>query len=200
MELAADLGRVLGRAPDESQVRFRSLYLIDDFSASGTSYCRHEVTGFKGKVISALRQLTDLGSLIDPADIDVNVLLYVATTTAEQRIRDRLAEWKADNYPDAKLSVHVLQTIGDSERVLVEPASPLEALLKKYFDATIVDNHYKKGAHARPYLGFDENALPLILAHNTPNNSLPILWFDSTLEVVGLFPRVRRHKEAHEGA
>jgi hypothetical protein len=64
-----------------------------------------------------------------------------------------------------------------------------------YFDPSIVDSHYKEGKHTAPYLGFNECALPLILNHNTPNNSLPILWLPEDKKFIGLFPRVTRHKE-----
>ena len=65
----------------------------------------------------------------------------------------------------------------------------------EYFDESINDSHYKKGKHDRPYLGFNECALPIILNHNTPNNTLPIFWFPEDSNCVGLFPRVTRHKD-----
>jgi hypothetical protein len=69
-------------------------------------------------------------------------------------------------------------------------------LAEKYFDHSIVDSHYEKGKHEKPYLGFDECALPLILYHNTPNNTMPILWLpESDQNRRGLFSRVTRHKE-----
>lgn len=64
----------------------------------------------------------------------------------------------------------------------------------KYFDSNIINKHYKKGKHDNPYLGFNECGLPLILNHNTPNNSLPILWLPDDMRYKGLFPRVTRHK------
>ena len=67
---------------------------------------------------------------------------------------------------------------------------------KEYYDDSIETPSYKKGKHDEPYLGFNECALPLILYHNTPNNTLPILWFEYNKGVYrGLFPRINRHSE-----
>jgi hypothetical protein len=38
--------------------------------------------------------------------------------------------------------------------------------------------------------------LPLVLHHNTPNNSICLLWSYEDTQVRGLFPRIKRHKEA----
>jgi hypothetical protein len=42
-------------------------------------------------------------------------------------------------------------------------------------------------------LGFANCALPLVLSHNTPNNSVALLWSYEYLKIRGLFPRVTRH-------
>jgi hypothetical protein len=51
-------------------------------------------------------------------------------------------------------------------------------LVGTYYDDAIETKHTKVGgADAR--LGFGRCALPLVLEHNTPNNSLAILWADT---------------------
>ena len=65
--------------------------------------------------------------------------------------------------------------------------------MNEYFDHKIVDSHYKKGKYDNPYLGFDECSLPLVIYHNTPNNSFPIIWAGEK----ALFPRVTRHKDVN---
>ncbi len=71
-------------------------------------------------------------------------------------------------------------------------------MLSEYFDDSIIDEHYKRGKHDRPYLGFNECSLPLVLSHNTPNNSIPLLWFEEDRKHRGLFPRVPRHRANRE--
>ena len=43
-------------------------------------------------------------------------------------------------------------------------------------------------------LGFADGRLPLVLSHNTPNNSIYLIWAEDGHKVLGLFPRVSRHK------
>ena len=70
-------------------------------------------------------------------------------------------------------------------------------LVHKYYDDSIETKHIKLGGEdAR--LGFGHCALPLILEHNTPNNSLALLWADTAGEngkhaMRPLFRRRQRH-------
>ena len=51
-------------------------------------------------------------------------------------------------------------------------------LVDNYYDAAIETKHMKVGGeNAR--LGFGGCALPLVLEHNTPNNSVALLWADT---------------------
>ena len=61
-----------------------------------------------------------------------------------------------------------------------------DALLHKYYDKSVEDEH--KGAVVH---GFAEVGLPLVLSHNTPNNSVYLLWEKKTDP---LFPRFERHQ------
>jgi hypothetical protein len=88
--------------------------------------------------------------------------------------------------------VHVIQELPPDIQV-TDNIEVVTQWLRKYTDKEIVDNHFRKGKHDKPYLGFDECGLPLVLYHNTPNNSLPILWQEGDRKIRGLFPRVSRH-------
>jgi len=63
---------------------------------------------------------------------------------------------------------------------------------EKYYDKELIeDKHTQKNIQ----LGFSDCALPLILEHNTPNNSVPLLWtYDYSDIFKGLFPRIPRHR------
>ena len=69
---------------------------------------------------------------------------------------------------------------------------------KKSGKASYDDKHFKVGEGNVPYHGFADCSLPLILYHNTPNNSLPILWYSWEDHVNALFLRITRHKEVLE--
>jgi hypothetical protein len=57
--------------------------------------------------------------------------------------------------------------------------SPFIALTKKYYDPRIRNTHTDKGGTTDISLGYAGCALPLVLDHNTPNNSVALLWAES---------------------
>ena len=64
-----------------------------------------------------------------------------------------------------------------------------------YRDDVVVDKHFMVGGTSDPGRGFAGCSLPVVLFHNTPNNSLYILWGPERTKFHGLFPRVSRHRE-----
>ena len=52
---------------------------------------------------------------------------------------------------------------------------------------------YKVGHGEQEYFGYGDGALPLVLSHNTPNNSILVLWQDDDDHYPSLFPRINRH-------
>jgi hypothetical protein len=182
--------------PDQ---KFNSVFLIDDFTASGKSYFRGNEK--KGKIYKFLRDLFEsdkLDGLIDKSSLDIHVLFYIATTYAKDKIESAIKEWQASHSFQFTLSIDAVQLIEENAKDNIVADQTFVDLCQKYFDATdetIINRHYKVGKHLKPHLGFDECALPLVLNHNTPNNSLPLLWLPDDKNFRGLFPRVTRHKE-----
>jgi hypothetical protein len=68
----------------------------------------------------------------------------------------------------------------------------MEPLIEQYYDKSIEDQHTGVGGADVKY-GFARCGLSLVLPHNTPNNSLALLWAE-TEKVRALFPRVQRHR------
>lgn len=79
--------------------------------------------------------------------------------------------------------------------IAIQPGvdTELDALIDAVYDPVINDKHMQKGGSDGRY-GFAHCGLPVVLSHNTPNNSIALLWADTEL-VRGLFPRVTRHRE-----
>lgn len=180
--------------------KFNSIFLIDDFTASGKSYVRFEEG--KGKILKFLNSLFQIpdkpkGSLyklINKSELSINILFYIATEDALNAIGTAIDKWKEKNNINIEIEVQSIQVIKSDVKEEVIKDFDFIRVVEKYFDTSIIDRHYKKGKHDKPYLGFNECALPLILYHNCPNNSLPILWMQEDRETIGLFPRVTRHK------
>jgi len=176
--------------------KFNSIFLIDDFTASGKSYFRgNEKKGKIYKFFTDLFDNTKLDNLIDKSSLDIHILFYVATTYSIKNLEEAINVWKKANSHNFKLTIDAVQLIDETVSNGVTSDQALMKLCEKYFDQSIIDTHYKVGKTAKPYLGFDECALPLVLNHNTPNNSLPILWLPDDKDFRGIFPRVTRHKD-----
>lgn len=175
-----------------SQNKIFNIFLLDDFSGSGISYLRKEsdkngTKVWKGKITKVIRQLNEqLGEEKVLNNIVMHVILYLATEKAKLHIEKQVKLYCEEN--NVRIVIHVLQDIHQHE-----PDVQLTMLMKKYYDPRIEDSHYKKGKHDNPFLGFDECSLPLIINHNTPNNSFPIIWAGEK----ALFPRVTRHKDVN---
>jgi len=174
--------RHLSEAIEELQLRlpavFRQVILVDDFAGSG-----HTAANKLQRVRGRLGELTTDG-LIEP-DCPVWVLLYVATSAALGAIREAAPAWQVD----------AVQLIPDTLRI-DEPA--LLELSKRYFDPVLDDANMQTGG-CPGYLGYAGGALPLVIHHNAPNNSLGIVWGDTTDRIGSagrraLFPRRTRHR------
>lgn len=206
-KLERDLKYILDREPNPKDRRFKNIFLLDDFSASGISYFRNDLTKceYSGKIFKILNQIMenpgngkDLSKLVDPNDINIYILFYVATSQSILHLQKEVGAWLDKKKIQCRYTVKAIQVIPDSVQVSLKKKSEMIKLLERYFDDSIKDVHYQLGVCEKPYLGFNQCALPLILYHNTPNNSIPLLWFGDKKKYRGLFPRVNRHRSENE--
>ena len=179
--------------------KFNTVFLIDDFTASGTSYFRKSGEEWKGKVFKFLQSILPNGenaSLRQENEaLDIHIIFYIATTEALLKLKENIQTYKNEHLEsNFTFTIDAIQIIGSEIKAQILSKTAFINLAKKYFDESIIDRHYKEGKHDEPYLGFNECCLPVILNHNTPNNSLPILWFPDD-KIIGLFPRIKRHKD-----
>ncbi len=179
--------------------KYNTIFLIDDFTASGTSYFREEDGEKKGKIYKTLKDIfdteKDLHTLIDTENIvDINIIFYIATHESVNKLSSAITNWKTETNYNFRFTIEVVQTIEESVKINEVDDKDFIELSKKYIEREIVDEHWLKAKHANYYLGYNECSLPLILVHNTPNNSLPLLWYMSKNGFTGLFPRITRHK------
>ena len=193
---ASDMVKELREELGSSEARFENLFLIDDFSGSGDSLLREEQGELKGKAARCLSSLlgrNDGTELLDVASLSVYVVLYMCTSRAMEAINQRLANhWPADWPRCTLLPVHVLSS---DTIVTAETAPGFDALLEKYYDKAIMDRHLLEGGPDVIH-GYGGCSLPLVLTHNTPNNSIYLLWADKPgLKTNALFPRVSRHRD-----
>lgn len=199
-DLVADLREHLGREPTPEEARFTTVVLIDDFTASGLSFLRTEVDAQKGKFSKWLRSVAEDGDLADliAPDAHIAALFYIATASARTRLSHELPTAIQQVLPDASCDVIAVQELDDSIPLAVGRDDPFLQLVDddRYYNTRVNDVHMATGT-GDGRRGFDEGLLPVVLTHNTPNNSVLLLWANSAelgLGVRGLFPRVSRHR------
>lgn len=180
------------RFPDlPADPKFRTLVLLDDFSASGTSYVRLDEGKLKGKISDFSESLLSDGrpnaKLIVPGQISICLVLYIAANDAIKHLTTHLDSlWKSKGISYEILVVHPL-----NEKIRIGETHKLAPLLAKYYDESMEDEHTRKGGCPITY-GYAGCGLPLVMSHNTPNNSIYPLWKKGP-RLRALFSRVSRH-------
>jgi hypothetical protein len=195
-ELIKDLTKLLGREPRDDEAVFRSVVLLDDFSASGMSYIRTNDDGSSaGKVGKFLASLHDssspLSQLFTTNSLEVILVLYMATETARRSLSQGLTELCQPYGHDP--SFVVVQPFPENQRVTRGTLPEFDALIETHYDSDNETTSTSLGGTDVKY-GFAGGALPLVLSHNTPNNSLGVLWAEGS-KMRPLFPRITRHKD-----
>lgn len=189
---------------------FKRIVLIDDFTASGTSLIRRDpdsnkwagkLKRFYESLENAKKDLTPECILVD-SDWKLYVHHYVSTQAAKQTIEEKYSDavkemsgWNKECYFSMSLYL--------SEEISLNPkgVNPFVDICKKYYNATIEKNrHAGQSGNPDMTFGYGQCALPLVLEHNTPNNSLPLLWAetdstDGSHAVRPLFRRRERHAD-----
>jgi hypothetical protein len=197
-EMAEELRGSLDEAGfSTSRDRFNLIWLLDDFSGSGNTYIRFdsEKKKYKGKIKKIYERL-NRGDLIDTSHYEVFLLLYIATRKAIDHISYWSERFTSEN-GFKPLQVRVMCVIEDNESLARNWTPELQRILKKieYYDPRSFDKHIAVGGTSSAQLGFAGCALPVVLSHNTPNNSVYVLWGPEAFTFFGLFPRVSRHRE-----
>jgi len=195
-KLRTDVATIAGLEGKETLARFRTVILLDDFSASGTSYLRMKDGVFKGKIGDFHRDLTNsenpMSKLVSLGEVEILVVLYMATEQATAHLAKALNDlWGPHSVPFDILVIHPIDS-----KVCLRPGvgDAIEQILEDYYDAAAMEDEHTREGKTDLKFGYAGCGLPLVLSHNTPNNSVYPLWSDKS-KLRPLFPRVSRHKE-----
>jgi hypothetical protein len=198
-KLGEHLSQILDRPATPEECIFRTLVLLDDFSASGTSYYGLPSSAPSGgKVMGLFEKLYGdpaLGRLLDLEHLEVYILLYMATEQAVTHLREAsAATWGTKG---VRCTVQVVQPLPKAVKLAPSDSSGINDLIEHsdYYDHSIHDAHFAKGGTTDARYGYAACGLPLVLHHNTPNNSIALLMSYEDKTFRGLFPRIQRHKE-----
>jgi hypothetical protein len=185
--------------------KFELVCLIDDFTASGTTFLRRKGDGsWTGKLYkfwSATSEARRRQQLPLADDYKVQVHHYISTTQARETITARLGELK--EVPASMWFANVSLTEGvllPSSTALAKPKDEVMlGICEKYYDHDLFERlreHLPSDQKDLRY-GYANCTLPVVLEHNCPNNAISLLWADTEgkhgHEMRPLFCRRHRH-------
>ena len=201
-----DLLQDLRKSLSDDSARFLFIFLIDDFTASGTSLIRQEGELWKGKLPKFWDEISnkvDGNQPITETHFEENWALYVhhylATEKASRVIQERnqaILTLRGLNW--FQRTVFTFGSILPSNLPITdEQHEDFVKLVRKYYDPSVTTEHIDVGGSDGRF-GFGDCRLPLVLEHNTPNNSIALLWAETEGEnghppMRPLFRRRQRH-------
>jgi hypothetical protein len=199
----ADLLKKLRRELKDPAAKFTRIVLVDDFTASGTSLLRREEDGWTGKLPRFLRSIHDQNVTAKECVLLIHHLL--GTPKAKEHLLAQRDAYFKEKLPESTWMVEPFElSFGHlfSANVPLSPDQPGDkafcALTQKYYSDQIETEHTIKGGVKHLGLGFAGCALPVVLDHNTPNNSVALLWAQTDGKngqpaIRPLFRRRQRH-------
>lgn len=196
-DLQKELAESLAKLDGAARAWFETICLVDDFSGSGSSLIRFDDAKdeWKGKI----KKFYDanagrIGGVLAPGCV-LHIHHHLASEQARQQINADLKRF-AEEHPKF-LFCSTFSYVLSPEIVINDQCSDVElkTLIKRLYDKGIED---KKHTGEDIWYGYKQCGLPLILEHNTPNNSIALLWADSpdpeaNPRMKPLFARRKRH-------
>lgn len=194
----------------DSNALFKIIYLVDDFAGTGTSFLRYKEQDkrWSGKLnrfrTSLFNAINEVGDIVAP-DWQLCAHHYMATENAKAKMtaneKTARTDMKDTNWPK---EVHLsFATVFDEKLPIAAGTDDaFIALANKYYDPVIETKHTAVGGVQHLGMGYGGCALPIVLEHNTPNNSAALLWAETTGETKDgvtppamrpLFRRRQRH-------
>lgn len=183
---------------DDEPASFEAVCLVDDFAGSGDSLLRfdEEDGEWKGKISKFYTaNQGKVGTILAPK-CHIFAHHYLASSQAQKAVKDRLARYSGDH---GKFSYSATYSYVLPESIVINDQTPppeLIDLIKTHYNKGVQDDHVGDNI----WFGYSNCGLPLVLEHNTPNNSIALLWADSTdsefidqHQMKPLFARRKRH-------
>ena len=173
-----------GAISDDEQKLLQAMASTSDMQglfSNLVNACAERKTSIKGslKRISSSEKLMSLVA----ADASVFFAPLLATEYSVMRLRELTTRLPT---PLNNLDIIPAATVSNSVRTLSNVGEEVARLCEAYYDKSLEDRHTSNVMY-----GYDDCGLPLVLHHNTPNNSLYFLWARKWRDP--LFPRFERH-------
>jgi hypothetical protein len=184
-----DILKSLRKDLKDQTAQFAIVVLVDDFMATGTSFLRfvEKDKEWKGKLARFNDSVKSLKNYdIKPFEPNAHLCVhhYVSSYDATISVQNRINEIKKEKLLNEFFdNVHLSYGIVLPQDLPIDKcpaanAGPID-LANKYYDPIIRTEHTDIGGVAHLGLGYGGCALPLVLEHNTPNNSIALLWAET---------------------
>lgn len=188
-----------GNLKDQS-ARFAFAFLLDDFVGTGTTLLRNDEGIWRGRLQRFWKTVKPVVDTHFEHNWILGIHHYIGTAFANDRIAEQNKLIVQSNPPDGwfdRVELSFGMMLPTSIQVNQDHCPAFMSLIEKYYSTSIETKHTEKGGSG-VRVGFGECALPLILEHNTPNNSVAILWAetdgsDGQHAMRPLFRRRQRH-------
>jgi hypothetical protein len=198
-KLVKELGiRLHAEGMPTSSPIFERICLIDDFTASGSSVIRNEEGTWKGKIPTFLDQNSERVGRHILSNCIIQIHHYIGSAQARETIENLLADYQKEK-SEFRFRFEITFSMILSKDIVIDNQSPIElvALLKDCYGKSCQSTHTGEDI----WFGYKQCGLPVILDHNTPNNSIALLWAsshkpndkDDKHVMKPLFPRKQRH-------
>ncbi|MER9351985.1 hypothetical protein NKI61_01640 [Mesorhizobium sp. M0514] len=183
-----DLGEELGKA-EGPDAKFERVYLVEDFTASGTTFIRRVAGEWKGKLAKFEHRVQDARKTLKEKfplaeGYSLHIHHYISSHQARDNLDNLLADAQRGWTERSFGSVYVTEGLKlPASLKLTRPRDDgILNLCDKYHDPGLdkrLEKHLTQSGIDSVKYGFAACALPLILDHNTPNNSIPLLWAET---------------------
>jgi len=188
----------------KSDAFFENIFLIDDFSGSGNTI-QNKIERFIDEYLGTQKAPEKLGKLCIKGGPKIFVVTYLGTQDAIRKLNKLKEEGGRRKDPLYLLEFNILKPLQVFEDTIKVPMpsdrddQAFNQLLDIYYDDRLEDEHTETGGKDVKH-GYAGCALPLVLFHNCPNNSVYLLWGETDKAenhsgLNALFPRISRHLE-----
>lgn len=161
---------------------FRFVVLIDDFVGSGASLLRKKEQGsWTGKLVKFYKAFKAHQQTHFSPNVTVLVHHYIASSDAATRVVDNEGSARSERggewFPNS-VEFSFGMVLSPIVQIIETSNSPIVPLAKTFYDPAIETKATWVGGTSLEF-GFAKCGLPLVLEHNTPNNSIGLLWAES---------------------
>jgi hypothetical protein len=196
-----DVLKKLRQGCKNDDAKFERIFLIDDFVGSGTTLLRWEEEEKKwdGKLIRFRDEIERYFATHFERDFAVHIHHYLASHQGSRAIQKtesiRAKESPGNWFSDLHFTFGMV--LPENLRLREDRDSQFWSITENYYNPAIQTKSTALGGdHVKR--GFGHGGLPLILEHNTPNNSVALLWAETkggpkVHPMRPLFRRAQRH-------